>query len=462
MFVRCFKITLLFLTSSIAFSQELSEANISRIREVQALLLTNPEKAYEAAQQMEASENEIFRFCGIYYTANYHYNKSDYTKAKQLLIGLLENLEKSGKTATHTRYLDLKAMCLNKLFYINKNQGEYGQALFYLDKYKDGIPLNKFNEQYGIAKIALGNYAEGIEMLKNDADNSPHLKLGQGESKVMNDKLFADKYNTIGESYQKYYKQSKNKALLDSASYYFHKAAYLMINNNFEVDYTKALLDLRNANSAILKEQYKEALALYQKGKSYKAINQNIRTIQLFDLGMADCFFHLKQYDEAISYSHKYIRNYEITKISKENLLIAYNILSKSYDAGRDSKNAYLYARKSLALIESIDKIKNKSINFVYDYDLGKIKSESREILNEKKYFKSGLYAMLFVLIAMALSFYYYFRLQKKKHERFLQIIKRIKEKPASGIVSRQSSDEKPEAITENRERTACCQKCFG
>lgn len=438
MFKIYFKIIVLLLISSAGFAQELSESHIAKIREVQSLLVTNPEKAYEAAKQMSASDNGTYHLFGIYYIANYHYNKSDYAKAKQLLIELLNDIHKSGKAKSDKRYVDLKVMCVNKLFYIHKNQGEYDLALLYLDKYKEGIPTGRFDEQFGIAKVALGDYAKGIAMLKNAAATSPHLKLGEGENQAMNNKLFADKYNAIGESYQKYYMESRNKVFLDSADYYFDKAANLLIQENFEVDYTTALLNLRKGHSAAFRKQYQKALALYRKGRSYKIIDKNIRTIQLFDLGMAYCFYHLKQYDSAISYSHRYIKNYEITKISKENLLTAYNILSQSYDAKDNSKKAYLYAQKSLTLIASIDKIKHESLAFVNNYDLKKIKSESTEMLNEKKYFKLALFAIVFILMATVLSFYYYSRLQKKKHQRFLQIIKRIREKPETNIVNNQ------------------------
>lgn len=427
---KYFKLILLILFSSAAFSQELSEENIRQIRLVQGLLINNPEKAYEAATQMAASPNEIYHLFGLYYTANYQYNKSDYKKAKQILIGLLNTLEKNPKTKSSIRYTDLKGMCLNKLFYLHKNLGEYSVALFYLDRYNEGIPLNRFDQQYGIAKVALGDYAGGIALLRHDAMTSPHLKLGEGENKTMNDKLFADKYNTIGEAYQKYFLQSRKHAFLDSADFYFNKAALLMLDDNFETDYTKALLYMRKAANAELSGEYKKGLLLYQTGRRYTIINQNIRTVQQFDLGMADCFYHLKQYDSAISYANRYIKNYAITKISKENLLIAYNILSKSYDSKNNTKGAYLYARKSLTLIEAIDSIKHQSLGFVNNYDLSKIKSESNEILNEKKIFRGGLFGILLLLIVMACGFYYYYSQQKRKHQRFLQIIKKLKEKP--------------------------------
>lgn len=412
------------------------------IRKLQTLLISNPEEAFIKAQEMSKSDNEIFALNGNYYEANYYYNKSDYTLSRQLLLKLIDKIEKSDKIASNKRYQDLVGMIVNKLFYIHKNLGEYSNALLYLDRYKDRVSNSNFSEQYGIAKVALGDYANGIAQLKRAITTSPHKKLGQGEDKAMNDKLFADKYNMIGEAYQKYFIQSKKKVFLDSADYYFNKAAALMIQDNFQPEYTKALFYMRKAKSAALTGNFSQALALYRKRNDYPVIKENIRTVQLFDLGMADCFYHLKQRDSAVVYAKNYIRNYETTKISKENLLIAYNILSKCYNDKKDSKNAYLYAQKSLALIESIDKIKNKSLNFLHDYDLKSIKSESNEIIASKNYFKASLFGILVVLGIVVFSFYYYYNSQKKKHQRFLKVIQQLKAIPATE--NKESSKEEP------------------
>lgn len=427
-FIRILIVALsVFLAGTPAFSQDLSASQIRNIRETQALLVTNPEKAYRMAQEMAHSPNEGYRLSGEYYIANYHYNQSDYRLAEKELVQLLERLAQKG----NPHYAGLKAMCVNKLFYLHKNLGEYGRALYYLEKYKSGFPANRFAEQYGIAKIALGDYARGIAMLKKAAATSPHLQLGIGENKAMNDKLFADKFNAIGEAYQRYYIQAEKAALIDSADLYFDKAAARMTQNGFEVAYTKALLNMHRAKSAALRGQYETALALYRDGKHYKAARRNIRTVQLFDLGMADCFYHLQQYDSALVYSQRFIRNYAVTGISKENLLIAYNILSKSYDRKGDSKKANHYAQKSLELIASMEKIKNTSLDFVHNYDLQNIQAESEAILSQKNYFRGSLFGILAILAVVAGSFYYYYQLQRKKHRRFLAIIARLKE-PAS------------------------------
>jgi hypothetical protein len=146
----------------------------------------------------------------------------------------------------------------------------------------------------------MGDYVNGIALLKKELQTSPHLKLGVGEKKVMNKKLFADKNNIIGEAYQKYYLQSKQTILLDSANYYFNVAAKMLLQENFYPDYTKTLLYMHEAKSAALGGNYVKSLALYRKGKKFPTIDNNIRTEQLFDLGMADCFHHLKQMDSAL------------------------------------------------------------------------------------------------------------------------------------------------------------------
>ena len=189
------------------FAQELSEIEIKRTRSIQEELISNPEKAYSEALEISNSKNKLFRLFGKYYVANYFYNKSDFNRSKKLLIALIENIESNENIKSSKVYQDLMGMCVNKLFYIYKNLGEYDLALLSLDKYKKNVPNNPFYEQYGLIKVAMGDYVNGIALLKKELQTSPHLKLGVGEKKVMNKKLFADKNNIIGEAYQKYYLQ---------------------------------------------------------------------------------------------------------------------------------------------------------------------------------------------------------------------------------------------------------------
>lgn len=410
------------------FAQELSESEISRTRSIQENLISNPEKAYAEALEISNSKNELFRFYGKYYIANYFYNKSEFIYSRKLIITLIESIEKSEIDKSSKVYQDFLGMCVNKLFYIHKNLGEYDMALFYLDKYKSSLPNNHFNEQYGLIKVAMGDYDNGIALLKKELKTSHHLKLGIGEKKVMNKKLFADKYNIIGEAYQKYYIQTKDKVFLDSANYYFNVAAKMMLEANFQPEFTKALLSMREAKSAALAGNYEKSLSLYRKRKKYPVIQDNIRTEQLFDLGMADCFHHLKQVDSALFYCNKFIKSYQYTKVSKENLLMSYNILTQCYNDKNDSKKAYLYAQKSLELIQSIEGIKSKSLNFLHNYDLNIIKEESKKVIASKNYFKISLFGILIILVVVISSFYYYYKEQKEKYYRFLMIIQNLKE----------------------------------
>lgn len=425
---------ILLVTASTVFSQNLNEQEIKRTRKIQEQLISDPEKAYVASLEISKSKNQLFSFFGKYYVANYFYNKSEFTHAKQLLLVLIDSIGKSDPEKTNKVKQDLIGMCVNKLFYIHKNLGEYDLALLYLDKYKNNVPSNHFNEQYGLIKVAMNDYINGIALLKRELKTTPHLKLGVGEKKVMNKKLFADKYNIIGEAYQKYYIQSKKAVLLDSANYYFNVAAKMMLEDNFYPEYTRALLSMREAKSAALAGDYEKSLLLYRERKKFPSIQDNIRTEQLFDLGMADCFHHLKEVDSAIYYCKKYIKNYQITKVSKENLLMAYNIMTQCYSEKKDNKNAYLYAQKSLELIQSIGGIKNKSLNFLHNYDLNKIKEESNTIIASKNYFKISLFGILIILSFVIFSFYYYYKLQKEKHYRFLKIIQNLKESKISEI----------------------------
>ena len=417
-----------------AVAQGLNESEIIITRSVQEKLISNPEKAYEEALEISKSKKELFSFFGQYYIVNYFYNKSELNHSKKLLLSLIKNIEKSNINKSSKIYQDLMGMCVNKLFYIYKNIGEYDLALFYLDKYKNSVPNDHFSEQYGAIKVAMGDYINGIALLKRKLKTSHHIKLGVGEKKVMNKKLFADKYNIIGEAYQSYYIQSKKAVLLDSANHYFNVAATMMLKDNFQPEYTKALLSMREAKSAALAGNYEKSLSLYRKRKKYPVIQDNIRTEQLFDLGMADCFHHLKQVDSALFYCNKYVENYQVTKVSKENLLMTYNIMTQCYNEKNDTKNAYRYAQKSLELIQSIEGIKSKSLNFLHNYDLNIIKEESNKVIASKNYFKISLFGILIIFAVVVYSFYYYYKNQKEKHYRFLKIIQNLKESKTSEI----------------------------
>lgn len=108
--------------------------------------------------------------------------------------------------------------------------------------------------------------------------------------------------------------------------------------------------------------------------------------------------------------------------------------MTQCYNEKNDTKNAYRYAQKSLELIQSIEGIKSKSLNFLHNYDLNKIKEESNKVIISKNYFKISLFGILILFAVVVYSFYYYYKNQKEKHYRFLKIIQNLKESKTSEI----------------------------
>ncbi|MEN9335870.1 MAG: hypothetical protein RLZZ500_857 [Bacteroidota bacterium] len=409
-------------------AQELTPTEHQQIRSIQQLLLSNPPLALQQTQVLATSTNAVARDCAQYYQANYYYNITDYQKAKPIFIALLHKIEQDKPLYQHQRYKDLVRMCVNKLFYIYKNAGDYNQALSLLKKYKHKIPEERYHEQMAIAKVAMGDYQNGIAQLKQNLVTSDYSKFSKGTKKAMQDKLLADKLNAIGEAYQKYYMQTHQVVHLDSAEVYFTKAANLMVQDHFQIAYTQALLGMHKAKNAALKGDYTNALRFYSLRKKYPEIQQNIRTVQIFDLGMADCYFHLKQPKLALHYAQQFVKNYQITKVSKENLLIAYTLISQSYKQTKNSEQAYNYAQKCLALIREMDAIKHTSLDFLHDYDLESIKNESDAILTDRNTFKFLLFGLIGLLVVVLGVFYKYHQKQKENKQRFLAIIQRLKE----------------------------------
>lgn len=440
---KAFVVLFLLFAPLLCRAQELTAEETIQTRDIQKLLLTAPEKAYAEAKKLTSSPNQFARYCGDYYIACYFYTKPDYTKSKELLLALLKRIADDPSVNSQENFKVLMGMCVNKLFYLYKNIGEYNQALALITTYKDKIPSDRYQQQLGILKVAMGDYKSGIELLKNDLRTSKHIKLGVAEKKEMNDKLFADRYNEIGEAYQKFYVQTLQIKYLDSADVYFNKAAKLMLKDSLQSDYTQALLCMHKAKSAALKGDYTNALRFYKMRKLYPEILKNLRTAQIFDLGMADCYFHLKQPDSAIFFGKQFIKNYQVTKVSKENLLMVYSLLSQSYSQKKNTKLAYNYANMSLELIKDMDKIKNKSLDFLHNYDVLTIKKESDAILNRRQTFIKIMLGVGLLLVVVIISGYYtYNKKQKQKHKRFLAIIQRLKETKSANFTVLENSFE--------------------
>lgn len=170
----------LLISSTLTFAQELNDLEIKRTRSIQEKLISNPEEAYKEALEISNSNKELFKLHGEFYVANYFYNKSEFIHSKKLLLELIKNLEYNPKIKSSKEYQDLLGMCINKLFYVHKNLGEYDLVLLFLDKYKKIVPNKNFYEQYGTIKVAMGDYVNGIALLKKELQTSSHLKLGVG------------------------------------------------------------------------------------------------------------------------------------------------------------------------------------------------------------------------------------------------------------------------------------------
>jgi YesN/AraC family two-component response regulator len=160
-------------------------------------------------------------------------------------------------------------------------------------------------------------------------------------------------------------------------------------------------------------------------------------------LGLADCYFHLKQPDSSIFHAQAFVKNYQITHVSKENLLLAYSLLSKCYSEKKNSEQAYNYAQKSLELIAELDKIKSKSVDFLHNYTVSTIKKEADSILSRQFTFGGIMIGLVLALGIVFWMFYRYSKKQKEKHKRFLSIIQRLKEtKPNEPITTISNSED--------------------
>ncbi|WP_179078023.1 helix-turn-helix domain-containing protein [Chryseobacterium sp. RU37D] len=391
---------------------------------------TDTIKAFTIIEAYQKSSQIPMRYWSQMTAAYYYWDHTQFAKAKKLYINILSEVVKNKFFFEEKSFTDIMTGAVGKLFYIEKALGNYNQALYYAEKYKNYLPPELYNFLYSIIRIDFGDYELGIKNLKEDIVSGYYAKHDYRPNDILSKQILASRYNVIGDSYQKWYIKSRKPGFLDSADHYYQKATVLMVSNNFMPEYTNALYVMRKAKICALKNDYKNALGYYKQRKYYPIIKEKPRTEQVFDLGTADCYLHLNEIDSSIVYAQRYLMSYDKIETSKEALLMAYHILSECYANKKKNDSAYFYAKKCTDLITDLEKNHLSAKEFIHDYDVNSIAESSGKTIKKirnRQVFLIGL--MIIVLIAFCMYLIRIKQTNKEKHKIFLSIISELKSK---------------------------------
>lgn len=355
------------------------------------------------------------------------YKKGKYSEAKKAVLSSINQVEINKSSLSLSHYSGLKHIAITRLFYIEKRLGNISQGLKYLNLFSRGMdPI--YNKKrlifYAVAYTELGNYPKSIKLLNTHLKDILSDEKGILYRGVPRIEEIAATHNTKGDTFVKWYKDSGNKKILDSAQCSYKKATEIMKSNSYLGPYSRALLIGRLANISLLRKQYKYSLYLYNKCEQDSVLMGKNFSRETVWLGKAEIYTFLEKSDSALYYIHKLYSEKTPVKCTYENRLKIYYLLSLNYENKSDNTNAYKFAKLSLS---EIGKKKVQDIygnNFLGKYEQMEIKSVSDEIVNENK--KNTFLLIAFITASIGFIFYKY---NKRKKRIFAEFQKTIEER---------------------------------
>lgn len=364
-------------------------------------------------------------------SASVLYKQGKYMDAKKAVLLSLDQVEIDKSDLSVLHYEGLKHIGITRLFYIEKRLGDISQGLKYLNAFSQGMDAVYKKKQiifYAVAHAELGNYKKSIELLNrhlkdiySDSKNSLYSGFSKNEE-------IASTYNTTGDTFIKWYKDTGREQLLDSAHHHYENAYRIMKSLPDFCVYSKALFMSRQANIELLKKQYNSSLLLYNTcEKDSVLMNKNFSRETVW-LGKAEVYTFLKKTDSAFYYINKIFNEKLPTKCTYENKLKIYHLLSINYENSNDSKNAYKFAKLSLAEINKKNIQAHSGNNFLGAYEKSEIKYASEETIKKNR--ENTLVLILFITILFISGvFYMKYHYNRKKNRVFVEFQKKIEEK---------------------------------
>ncbi|MBB4807409.1 AraC-like DNA-binding protein [Chryseobacterium defluvii] len=358
------------------------------------------------------------------------YKKGEYLNAEKAVLSTLNEVENNKNELSLPIYEGLKHTAISRLFYIEKRLGNVSQGLKYLKFFSQGLsPIYQKKQRifFAVAYIELGNYKKGIQVLDlrindiyRDRENilcSNFRKSGE----------IAATYNTKGDAFIKWYKDTGQKQFLDSSKLNYERAYQIMKHSSIRAQYSKTLLTNRLAHIALLKKQYNYSLSLYNSCEKDLVLMEKNFSRETVWLGKAEIYTFLKKTDSAFYYINKVYNKKTEAKCAYDTKLKIYHLLSINYENTGESKNAYRYAKLSLSEMEK-KRVRDTSGNaFLGMYEQQEIKSVSKEMVKKNRRFTFFLIVLL-VLTFSGIIFFIVYRNNKRKKKTFLEFQKKIDE----------------------------------
>lgn len=352
------------------------------------------------------------------------YKEGEYLNAEKGYLTILNKIEKNKPQLKSADYESLKHLGISGLFYIEKRLGNVSKGLKYIQFFsKEMNPVQKKKQRlfFAVANIELGNYKKGIQALdlrlndiRLDTENILYSHFSKPEE-------IAVTYNAKGDAFIKWFKDTGKKTYLDSSKINYEKAYNALRSSLNYSQHSKNILIDHLANIALLKKQYRYSLSLYNTCEKDSILMKENFSSEATWLGKAEIYTFLNKTDSAFYYINKLNNKVNHTYESK---LKMYHLLSINYENAGDHKNAYKFAKISLAEMEKKKNWDTSGHSFLIMHEQQEIKALSEEMVKENKRY-SFLSIALIVLIFSIIILYITYRNNKRKKITFSELPKR-------------------------------------
>jgi AraC-like DNA-binding protein len=355
------------------------------------------------------------------------YKKGEYLNAEKAYLTILNKIENNKTQLTSADYENLKHIGISGLFYIEKRLGNVSQGLKYLQffsKRMNSVQKKKQRLFFAVANIELGNYKKGIQTLNLRIND---ILLDTGDvlySHFSKPEEIALTYNAKGDAFIKWFKDTGKKTYLDSSKINYEKAYKVLKRSPDYSQYSKSVLIDHLANIALLKKQYRYSLSLYNTCEKDSLLMKENFSSEAIWLGKAEIYTFLNKTDSAFYYINKLNNKVNHTYESK---LKMYHLLSINYENTGDHKNAYKFAKLSMAEMEKKKNWDNSGHTFLRMNEQQEITFLSEEMLNNNKRY-SFLSIALIILIFSIIILYIIYRNNKRKKIIFSEFPQKIDE----------------------------------
>lgn len=341
-----------------------------------------------------------------------YYQTSQYNKA---IIHVNKAIEKATVLSDTTALADaynLKGGICNKINNLEVTLQCYIEEEKLISHKKNSLRNLMVKANIGIVKVELERYKSAFEVL-NEVEEAIKKELVESNNKQLQDlyvRVLVSKgicLEELGKLEEGLSNNKKGIALCKTPSLLSTKA-------NFYIN---------TGHIYFKKKEYYKAVGYLEEGKKIlmELPSENLPNILLCDYFIAECFFELKKYDDALlilTSNFKKIKNQKIERVKKLDKM--YQLAIQIADLQQNQNLSLTLHTNYNVLLSKINEDQVKSRDILYDRDISKLKADNELLVNQNYRGKiNTTIVLVFSLLVLVIALLMMRKKSNEKREQF-------------------------------------------